>query len=309
MPQPQTAVSTSLQSARENSARKPIAFLTMDQLGDFVAYDQLAVPPLNELGWQIEEVSWRNASVDWNRFAAVVIRTPWDYHHDLESFLAVIDRIEISSAKLVNPATIVHWNIDKRYLREIESHGLPIVPTLWLHSPTQPHIADAFQKFGCDELVIKPTMGAGARDTFRLKQGEEMSERLSLYRNRNAMVQPFLTSIVEQGEWSLFYFGGSYSHTVLKTPKTGDFRVQEEYGSRLQAVEPSPAMREIGDRAIHCMGQTLVYARVDLVLAHDAPCIIELELIEPSLYFPYEAESPKRFALALNEFMQASEPA
>ncbi len=113
---------------------------------------------------------------------------------------------------------------------------------------------------------------------------------------------------MEQGEWSLFYFGGVYSHTVLKTPKPGDFRVQEEYGSRLQAVEPTAVMRQIGDSAIDRVCSKPVYARVDLVLVEGRPCIIELELIEPSLYFPYEPESPRRFALALNKFLETSEP-
>ncbi len=288
--------------------RKPIAFLTMDQLGDFVAYDHLAVPPLNELGWQVEEVSWHSTTVDWNRFAAVVIRTPWDYHHHLEKFLSVIEQIEFSSARLCNPAQTVRWNIDKQYLREVETLGLPIVPTLWLNSPSTHEIAKSFQTFDCDELVIKPTMGAGARDTFRIKREDSTGELVRLYHQRSAMLQPFLPSIVQQGEWSLFYFGGVYSHTVLKTPKPGDFRVQEEYGSRLQAVEPTAAMRQIGDSAIDRVCSNLVYARVDLVLVEGLPCIIELELIEPSLYFPYEPESPKRFAVALNKFLETSEP-
>ena len=290
------------------TTRKPIAFLTMDQLGDFVAYDHLAVPPLNELGWQVEKVSWHSTTVDWNRFAAVVIRTPWDYHHHLDKFLSVIDQIEASSARLCNSAQTVRWNIDKQYLRELESQGLPIVPTIWLLSPNQHEIAKSFRSFACDEVVIKPTMGAGARDTFRIKLDDPTDELETLYQQRSAMLQPFLPSIVEQGEWSLFYFGGVYSHTVLKTPKPGDFRVQEEYGSRLQAVEPTAAMRQIGDAAIHRVGSKLVYARVDLVLVDASPCIIELELIEPSLYFPYDPESPKRFAVALHEFLETSEP-
>ncbi len=307
--QPGRLPSESAQSSTvRGCSRLPIAFLTMDQLGDFVAYDHLAIPPLNELGWQVEEVSWRSNSVDWSRFAAVVIRTPWDYHHDLDRFLAVIDRIEKSTARLCNPAEIVRWNIDKHYLREMEAQGLAIVPTQWLRSPTSEAIASAFDQFECDELVLKPTVGAGARDTFRLRPGDDTRQLVSLYHDRTAMLQPFLNSIVEQGEWSLFYFGGDYSHTVLKTPKPGDFRVQEEFGSHLQAVEPTAAMRAAGDRAIQAIGQPLVYARVDLVLVAGSPCLIELELIEPSLYFPYAPESPGRFALALHRFLESSDP-
>ncbi len=123
----------------------------MDQLGDFVAYDHLAVPPLNELGWQVEEVSWHSTIVDWNRFAAVVIRTPWDYHHHLEKFLSVIDQIEASSALLCNSAQTVRWNIDKQYLRELESLGLPIVPTICCARPPPMKLRNRFRRL----LVMK----------------------------------------------------------------------------------------------------------------------------------------------------------
>ncbi len=281
-----------------------IAFLTMDSLANFVAYDHLAIPPLAELGWQVVDVPWRDSTVDWNDFAAVVIRTPWDYHFQCEEFLDVLTGIDRSRATLLNPLDIVRWNIDKRYLHQLQCQGISTVPTLWNASPSKDYLMSAFSELSCDELVIKPTIGAGARDTFRLRRDSDAvcwQTIIHTYRDRPVMVQPFLNSIVSRGEWSLFFFAGEYSHTILKTPKPGDFRVQEEYGSRLSSIEPTPKQYALAKAALGTIGRTLLYGRVDIVeLPFGEPAVIELELIEPSLYFPYDAESPRRFARALD---------
>ena len=289
--------------------RKPIAFLTMECLDGFVAYDHLAIPPLARRGWDVVDVPWTRKDVQWSDFEAVIIRTPWDYHHRISDFLAVIDQIDQSSARLINSAEIVRWNIDKSYLKDLQNEGLPIVPTQWREGIQWQDVLKAFDLFDVDEVVLKPTIGAGARDTFRIKQGQQPVANVeALYQNRTAMLQPFLPSVVQQGEWSLFYFGGTYSHAVLKTPAEGDFRVQEEYGSNLQAVIPSEDLLEVAQRSLRVIGETLVYARIDLVrLVDSTPAIMELELIEPSLYFPYEEASPDRFAEAIDHCLTTTE--
>ncbi len=293
----------------DRQLRRRIAFLTMDSLADFVSYDHLAVAPLNQLGWDVVDVSWHSTSPRWDDFAAVVIRTPWDYHLDVDAFLSVLDDIESSRARLINPLSIVRWNIDKSYLRELETEGVPTVPTQWVKSPTRTDLLDALDIFATDELVIKPTVGAGARDTLRWRRelGDPLTDSLqACFRDRDAMIQPFLESVVGVGEWSLFYFGGRYSHTILKTPKSGDFRVQEEYGSRLRAADPTPDQFHVAESAMTLIPEPPVYARVDLVdLPHGKPAVIELELIEPSLYFPFDIDSPKRFARALDDALHA----
>ncbi len=287
--------------------RRPIAFLTTDSLEGFVVYDHLAIAPLSQLGWEVRQVSWHAPHVDWNEFTAVVIRSPWDYHHHLADFFAVLEQIEASSARLLNPLAIVRWNFDKSYLRELESKGVRIVPTVWKTSPTLEDLASAIKDFASNELVIKPTIGAGARDTFRWKDETEThvtGEIIASFQDRLAMIQPFVPNVVEIGEWSLFYFDGKYSHTVLKKPKKGDFRVQEEYGSRLRAMQPLPIHLSLAEKSLAVINRDLAYARVDIVeLPSGEPAIIELELIEPSLYFPYDEDSPNRFARALDDIL------
>lgn len=287
--------------------QREIAFLTMDCTDNFVVYDHLAEPALNELGWRVRNISWRDRMVDWDDLAAVVIRSPWDYHFFIDEFLQVLETIDRSRARLLNSLKIVRWNIDKLYLHELEQAGHRIVPTIWATSPTHESLCVARRKFECDELIIKPTVGAGARDTFRWTEASSekvTAQVIECYRDRNAMLQPFLPSIIDQGEWSLFYFGGSLSHTILKVPRPGDFRTQEEFGSQLSKVEPTPEQRRLAEQTLATVGETLLYARIDLVeLPTGEPAIIELELIEPSLYFPYDRDSLKRFAQALNTML------
>jgi len=279
----------------------------MDSLEGFFAYDELTHEPLAGLGWSVDAIPWRRPDVDWDQFDAVVIRSPWDYQKDPGLFLETLARIERSGARLENSLARVRWNLQKTYLKEIASKGVPTVPTLWLSGLADRSIADLCLELGSDEIVVKPIVGANADDTFRLASASEGDVALAMacFRDRDLMVQPFLREIVERGEYSLFYFGGEYSHAVLKKPKPGDFRVQEEHGGAICPVTPEPDLLAAGRRVMDSLGETLLYARVDLVrLPGGEPALMELELIEPSLYFSYDAESPKRFARALDRLFR-----
>lgn len=277
-------------------------FLSMDEMGHYVADDDLAIAPLEELGWKVETVSWRDASVDWNDFEIVVIRTPWDYQRSPYEFLDALAKIDSSSARLENPLDVVKWNLDKRYLRDLESRGLPIVPTIWDGVYDQRVFYRWMADLGCDELIIKPTVSATAEHTYRL--GEFDPSLVETFSMRPFMVQPFLENIVTEGEYSLFYFNGEYSHTILKSPKTDDFRVQEEHGGRITAVEPKPELSDAGRTAFEMIRPLPLYARVDLVRDHESKfTLIELELIEPALYLRMDTDAPARFAAAIDKRM------
>ncbi len=284
------------------------AFLTMDNLDEFEVYDELLLEPLAELGWSVDMVSWRAKEVDWNRYKAVIIRSPWDYQQDAKRFMQVLRDIDASSAQLENPLSLVKWNIDKTYLQELEDQGILIVPTLWGEQLEPDELGHAFKTLQTDELIIKPTISANADDTFRVKK--EMDSNLhekinTTFSHRPYMIQPFMQHIVDEGEFSLFYFGGSYSHTILKIPGTGDFRVQEEHGGILRSVDPEEQLLERARKTMEKIQPQPLYARADFVRTnHDDFALMELELIEPSLYFNMDPESPKRFARIFNERMK-----
>ncbi|MEC7690898.1 MAG: hypothetical protein VYE47_08815 [Pseudomonadota bacterium] len=277
-----------------------IAFLSMDTsaLEDFFVYDEMLIPHFNAHGYEVETVAWRDESVDWNRFSHVIVRSPWDYQQDPDGFIACLERIEASQATLHNPLSLMKWNIEKTYLQSLESQGVPVVPTSWADSFSADWFVKQFEVFNTDELVIKPALSANADDTFRIHRGDvaNYTAQLSeLFHNRKLMVQPFLQSVTGEGEYSLFYFGGQYSHTLLKQPKAGDFRVQEEHGGRLSAFTPDAGMLSVCEAALNAMPDSYLYARVDLIRTDTGWAIMELELIEPSLYFNIDESSAARF--------------
>jgi hypothetical protein len=282
-----------------------IALLSMDDLNGYVADDHLVVEPLRELGHVAERISWRQTAGEWREYGGVIIRSTWDYQNDPQAFLSVLRQIE-SQTRLANPLEIVRWNADKEiYLRDLAQRGAGIVPTIWNNSKIDGRrIEQWFHQLHSDELVVKPTVGANAQDASRLKRGAEDAAELSrLFDNRPCIVQPFVRGIVEEGEFSLFYFNGEYSHAILKTPKAGDFRVQEEHGGIIQPVEPPPDLLTAGERILQHISPPLLYARADFVREGEEFALMELELIEPSLYLRTAEHAPRLFAEAINRWL------
>ncbi|MDX1586820.1 MAG: hypothetical protein R3222_08750 [Balneolaceae bacterium] len=284
------------------------AFLTMDNLEEFEVYDELLIEPLSKLGWTVEMVPWRDRDTDWDRYKAVIIRSPWDYQQDADLFMKVLKDIDRSSARLENPLKLVKWNIDKTYLKELQEKGVLIVPTIWGEKITEQELTEAFNTFNARELVIKPTVSANADNTFRLKKDSYLKateEVKQIFSERPYLIQPFMNAIVNEGEFSLFYFGGEYSHTILKTPAMGDFRVQEEHGGILTSVEPETKLLQRAQQTMKNLKPQPLYARADYVRTGDDDfALMELELIEPSLYFNMDPESPERFARIFDRWMK-----
>ncbi|MFT6732368.1 MAG: hypothetical protein ACJAS9_000548 [Polaribacter sp.] len=285
---------------------KSCVLLTMDNMNDFECYDSLLIEPLEQLGWRAEEISWRTTRVDWNQFDAVIIRSPWDYQDDSDAFMSVLKEIEKSNAVLLNCIDLVAWNINKKYLAELEKNGILIVPTVWGCDYSQKFIESAIEIFKEKELIVKPCVSAGASDTFRLNFETDIidHEKLeTLFTDRDFMIQPFVSAIVDEGEYSLFYFNREYSHAILKKPYENDFRVQEEFGSHLSLIEPERLLTETAKEVLTAIPYETLYARLDFVrLKTDTKeeqfALMEAELIEPSLYFNMDSQSAERFALA-----------
>lgn len=283
---------------------KRCAFLTLRDPTGFVIDDDLAYAPLRDLGWRIDAVPWDQLRGDWRAYDAVVIRSTWDYASSPDQFLATLSRIEEANVPLFNDLETVRWNLDKTYLRDLESRGVPIVPTTWRDGLERGELAALFAELGTEEMVVKPVVGAGATGAFRLDRRRLTSKRASeveaYFAGRPLMVQPFLPVVVSEGEYSLFYFRGELSHAILKTPLPRDFRVQEEHGGEIKPVAADRDLCDAAERALEALDHPLLYARVDLVRAPGAFWLMELELIEPSLYLRMDAEAPTRFAHALD---------
>ncbi len=276
----------------------------MDDLTGYVFDDDLAIEPLNKLGYEVHTISWRDKTVNWDEFVAVIIRTTWDYQKSPSEFLEVLRKIDVSKARLENPLQIVEWNLSKLYLRELEQNGVKIVPTIWDEKSVTADKFDEWQTyFQTDEIIIKPLISATAGYTYRLKQFAP--ELTATFENRPFMVQKFIPNVVSEGEFSLFYFGGIFSHTILKTPKPKDFRVQEEHGGIITAVKPSPKLLATVEKILSLIKPIPLYARIDFVRDEsDNFCLMELELIEPALYLRMDENSPRLFAGTIDKWLK-----
>lgn len=281
------------------------AFLTLDERGDFVIDDEHAVEPLERLGWRVSTLSWRQSSVPWSEFDAVVIRSTWDYWDDVPAFLETLKRID-RATRLENPLSLVHWNLAKTYLQDLHGQGVPIVPTLFRERLCEGDLAACARELGSDDLVVKPVIGANGQDAFRLAPGDDpvrLADIAGRFRGRGCLVQRFMPAILSEGEYSLFYFSGALSHAILKVPAQGEFRSQEEHGSQILPVAPEPELREAADRAMAVVSPTPLYGRIDFVRDETGGFVVmELELIEPSMYLRTDPGAPERFARAVDSW-------
>ena len=281
------------------------AFLTISNTKGWFIDDDLVHEPLRKLGWQIQNVPW-DKPYDWNDFDLVVIRSTWDYQDRLKQFMDVLDEIDQSKAKLLNTLQTVKWNYKKNYLFDLDRKGVEIVPTIKRSSLNKNDIENSFKKFDTHTLIIKPIISANADKTFKIPVNDnaDLEEIIGVFSSRECIIQPFMNNIIEEGEYSLIYFNGKLSHVILKTVRPGDFRVQEEHGGIVRAVtNPDPILMYAGEKAIKALPEMPLYARVDLVkTATDTFALMELELIEPSLYFRLHPDSATAFAECLDKF-------
>jgi hypothetical protein len=203
--------------------------------------------------------------------------------------------------------------MNKKYLSDLEQKGVTIVESFWEKEHHMGKLAEYFDKLNCDEIIIKPNISGNADNTFRLNKNILSSESLhecdnqlvQIFKEREFMVQPFIKNIITEGEYSLFYFNGEYSHAILKKPKENDFRVQEEHGGKLTTTEPDVHLKNISENILSRIDGNPLYARIDLIRTPaDEYALMELELIEPSLYFNMDNEAAKRFASAFDKRMK-----
>lgn len=277
------------------------AYLTMDDMGDFVSDAELSIAPMAKLGWAVEMVPWRR-DVDWDEFDLVYICTPWDYQDDVAAFMDVLETIERSPAMLVNSLDLVRWNLEKTYLRELELRGADIVPSLFFERFDANSVAACFAAHEADRIVVKPVVGANADDIFVLTEplaGANVDELRRVFADRAFFVQPFIDSVQSEGEYSLFFLGGDYSHAILKKPKQGDFRTQEEHGADILGAAAPEALVDTAWSVLGVVNPQPVYVRADFVRGRGRFLLMELELIEPSLYLRTDPGAPGRFAAAL----------
>ncbi|MCW0197332.1 hypothetical protein [Sphingopyxis sp.] len=251
---------------------------------------------LTAAGLAVEQRPWTDPG-DLAGFDLILPLFAWGYQRDVAAWYGLLDRLEAAGLPVANPVPVLRWNSDKAYLAELGAKGVAVVPTVEVAALDEAGLAEARAALGAEEVVIKPAISGGADGTHRLAPGAAIpADALG----RRRLVQPLMPGILAEGEMSLFFFDGCFSHAIVKRPAAGDFRVQEQFGGRESDWDATPAARDLAAAALAAAPAAPIYARVDMVGdAAGSLRIIELELIEPSLFLHHAPDKGAAFGRAV----------
>jgi glutathione synthase/RimK-type ligase-like ATP-grasp enzyme len=251
--------------------------------------------PLLRAGLAVEGRSWAD-SADFETFDLVLPLLTWGYHRAGPAWPAAVSDWESRGIRLQNPASVLRWNADKLYLGRLAARGAPVVPTLYVERVDEAALGEAAAAFGTEALIAKPQVSASAWQTIRWSPGAPLDGGP----DGAAMIQPFLPDILDEGEISLIYIAGAFSHAIRKRPQPGDFRVQPEYDGIITPHAPAPDELAAAEAILAAVEEELLYARIDV--ARDPAgrvLLMELELVEPDLYFQHDPHAGAAFADAV----------
>lgn len=278
-----------------------IALITYPALRELHDDDRLLASALRGLGIDSRPAVWSDSEIDWRSFEALVVRSPWDYFIRLAEFRAWLEARIASGVRMCNAAEILVWNFDKRYLEDLAASGIPIVPTISVAAGRSPDLAALARARGWDELVIKPTISGGAYATHRVRVADLEQHReviATTLVDRGLLIQPFVPEIAN-GELSLLFFDGEFSHAVCKRPKAGDYRVQFQHGGTTERIEVAEATIAAARACLDGAPSLPTYARVDGVIVDGQFLLMELEVFEPLMFLAQEPLAAARFARAI----------
>lgn len=282
---------------------KKIGFATYREIPALTADDLLAAEELRLLGFDVVPVVWDDPAADVHDLAAVVTRSCWDYHLRPDRFRSWLDALDRSGTPVLNSSRLVHWNMDKRYLRALAAQGVAVPRTVWVEAGDGGDLEALLHDHGIGEAVVKPAISLSAHETWRTSLSAARGHQDAFARlvsTGSVLVQELVEEVVSRGEISFVFFGGAYSHAVLKRPKEGDFRVQMDFGGSRELWSPPDSLVEQARAVVDLVEEPLVFARVDGIDVGGQLCLMELELIDPVLFLAFDEQAPRRFAEAIS---------
>ena len=279
-----------------------ICFVTCRTWPEISESDRLVQRALEAQGATVEARAWNTPDAVWEGFDAIVLRSNWDYHFEPDAFVGWLERLERAGARVFNPPALVRWNLTKAYLLELGRAGVPTVATVILEDESRAGLEAVMAARGWSRVVMKPVISASAHDT-RLVSAATLDEAAAALASgamrRPVLIQPFVEEIQTRGEWSLIFIETEMTHAVLKRPAAGEFRVQPRLGGTVETPEPADAVRRVARAALAALPVPPLYARIDGVETAAGFQIMEVEVNEPGLFFPYAPAAALRFAEAL----------
>ncbi len=286
-----------------------IAVVTYEARGSYSSSnvldeDELLGNILKELNVEFNFEIWSDPKVNWEKYSHLLMKSPWDYFDRYKDFLSWCSKIKKTGIPVFNDIQTVIWNSDKKYLKEVQEKGFHIVPTHFFERGNQVDLTHSFESFGAENLVFKPTVSGGAKNTIKLGKADWKSRKAkleALLKHEDFMVQPFIEEVVQTGEYSYVFFNNRFSHAVLKSPKAGEFRVQHFFGGGITKVHPDKDHLDYLQNPVSEFAGNCLYARVDGVWIEGAFYLMELELIEPYLFLFTDPKAVENYKNAIKE--------
>lgn len=282
-----------------------IALLTCEKLPNLNPEDQNIIPELAKHNIEAKAVIWDNKTITWTDFDYLIFRNTWDYFEKETEFKIWLDHIEKLGIKTLNPIAIIQQNIHKFYLRDLENQGIIILPTVFIDKTNAINLAELIPSHW-KKAVIKPAFSAGSylTEVFDMSEIQTINEKYkSIAAEKELLLQEFMPEIQTIGETSFIFFNKKFSHAVNKKPVDGDFRVQSLFGGKYTLVQPNPELIEKAQKIVNTFPDDLLYARVDGIIINNELHLMEIECIEPDLYFNLSEKSLDRFVATIVELI------
>ncbi len=276
-----------------------IALATNQEHPGLVGGDVLLLEAFRQAGYDAHPAVWNDLSVDWTQYEQVIIRSCWGYHKQVEAFHAWLDKLAKCGVVVHNPPDIIRWNSHKKYLFDLQDRGVTIPSTTLATKEDGRSLAQIIKPMPGDSFIIKPCYGAsayGVTKVGRQSAGELATEAAfaAALQAGDMLVQSFVAEVAD-GETSAVFIDGTFSHAVLKTPKLGEFRSNYEFGGSEKRTELDVDMLAAIEKVYAICGVDALYARLDFIITKVGPVLMELELIEPYLFFDLEPTSSQLF--------------
>lgn len=274
-----------------------IGILTCARLPELLASDQKLIPLFAKENCTAKAVVWDDESVEWTEFDYLIFRNTWDYYQKETAFNLWLDKIESLGIKTFNPISVIQQNKHKFYLKELEKEGISILPTIFLEKNSSSNLQTLIPE-SWEKIVIKPAFSAGSYLTKLMDRNEFktiQTEYKEHFETKDFLLQEFRPEIKDLGETSFIFFNGKFSHAVNKKPIENDFRVQIQYGGKYILIHPKVELVAQAELVLSKINEKLLYARVDGIVIENKLHLMEIELIEPDLYFDLADGARERF--------------
>ncbi|HJU88020.1 MAG TPA: hypothetical protein VJ672_01425, partial [Gemmatimonadaceae bacterium] len=283
-----------------------VALVTYEHMPLLYDDERPLVAALHRQGVDAEPVVWSEPSVRWSMYDAVILRSTWDYHTRYLEFRRWLAKVESLGVRVWNAPNVVRWNMNKHYLQDLARRGVRVADTVWLSEGTTPDVNAILKRTRWERVVVKPVVSASSYRTWTSPArmlDDELGRVQEMLSDGTVMLQRFMPEIVEQGELSLVYLGGRFSHAVAKRAAPGEFRVQNQFGGTSELVSVSKTTRRTADRILRTVGEPLLYARVDGVEVGGEFVLMELEVVEPYLFLELGGGYYEKAASVIREWV------